>query len=190
MTTQPRPARLTADEFLAWASEHAEGRYELVEGEIVAMAAERLGHARAKLAAVNALAAAIAERGLPCEAIVDGMAVRISDRTVFEPHAFVRCGPPAPDNAIDVSDAVVVVEITSPSSRSYDTGAKLAGYFSLPSVMHYLVVDIGARVLAHHRREAAGDIATRILRNGPLTLDPPGITLEVERLFPPAERAA
>ena len=43
----PAPARMTADEFIAWAMQQPEGqRYELVAGEVVGMAPERVGHAR------------------------------------------------------------------------------------------------------------------------------------------------
>ena len=53
VTTPPHPSRFTADAFLAWAVEQPRGRYELVGGEVVAMAPERVGHARLKLAAVK-----------------------------------------------------------------------------------------------------------------------------------------
>jgi Uma2 family endonuclease len=44
------PQRLfTADDFLAW-SESQPGRYELVDGVVVAQAAERASHAEMKLA--------------------------------------------------------------------------------------------------------------------------------------------
>ena len=32
MTTQPKPARMTADEFLVWAEAQPSGRYELIGG--------------------------------------------------------------------------------------------------------------------------------------------------------------
>ena len=42
--------RMTVDQFLAWPDEGPEGaRYELVAGEVVAMAPERAAHARIKL---------------------------------------------------------------------------------------------------------------------------------------------
>ncbi len=47
--SEPSPARMTADEFIAWAMQQPEGqRYELVAGEVVGMAPERAGHARGK----------------------------------------------------------------------------------------------------------------------------------------------
>ena len=43
MTAQPKQ-RMTVPEFLAWAAAQPRGRYELVRGEIVAMAPERARH--------------------------------------------------------------------------------------------------------------------------------------------------
>ena len=37
------PGRMTVDEFLAWAMAQPEGRFELVDGRVVAMAPERAG---------------------------------------------------------------------------------------------------------------------------------------------------
>jgi Uma2 family endonuclease len=185
MTTQPRPEKLTADAFLAWAAAQPRGRFELSGGAIVAMAPERLAHTRAKYEVMIALRSAIAARGLGCEAIGDGVSVKIDDATVYEPDALVRCGARAPGDAMEVDDpvVVVVVEVVSPSSRGIDTGAKLADYFRLPTVRHYLVVQTEARVVLHHRRDDAGDIGVRILREGALTLDPPGLQVGVAEIF-------
>ena len=139
------------------------------------MAPERLSHTRAKLDAAMALRAALAAGGLACEAMTDGVSVRIDERTVYEPDALVRCGPRAPGDATGVTDPVIVVEVVSPSSRGADTGAKLAGYFRLPSLRHYLVVNTRTRVVIHRRRDAAGVIGVRILHEGVLSLDPPGV---------------
>lgn len=183
MTTRAQQPGLTADEFIAWAMEQPRGRYELVGGEVVAMAPERVEHARVKLAVVNALNLGIAGRGRACEAMIDGVSVRIDDHTVYEPDVLLRCGDRIPGEATEVSDPVVVVEVVSPSTRAIDSGAKLTDYFRLASLRHYLVVGIDARAVVHHRRNEAGDIATQILRAGALALDPPGIAVEVEVFF-------
>jgi Uma2 family endonuclease len=185
MTALPK-TRLTADEFIAWAMDQESGRYELADGEIVAMSPESVGHARAKLAAATALASAIRLANLPCEALVDGVAVRIDDRTVYEPDALVRCGPPVPDEAVRITDPVIVVEVVSPSSTTLDSGAKLEGYFRLPSVRHYLVINHRARAVTHHRRDDRGLITTSIVRDGELSLEPPGLTVAFAALLPPA----
>ena len=188
---QPRLPRMTADEFIAWAMERPDGaRYELVGGEVVGMAPERVAHARVKARVFNALADGIERGGLACEAFPDGMAVQVSADTVYEPDAQVRCGPPLPDDAVKIVDPVVVVEVLSPSTRAYDAGAKLGGYLRMPSVRHYLLLDTKSRTAIHHERSANGDIATRIAHEGSLRLDPPGIALDVAGLFAGAEGEA
>lgn len=182
---QARQTGFTADAFIAWAMDQPDGRFELENGAVVAMAPERVGHGRAKNRALRALETAIAALGLGCEAHPDGATVRIDDRTVYGPDGLVRCGPPLPEDAIEVSDPVVVVEVVSPSSRGIDSGVKLAGYFSLPSVRHYLVVDTERRVVLHHRRGEDGGIAVRICSGGSIALDPPGLSVAVADILGP-----
>src|SRR3979409_1807285 len=99
------PKRMTGDEFIAWAMEQPEGkRYELVAGEVVAMAPERAAHGRAKFRFARRIAEAIEAANLPCEVFGDGMAVRVDHETRYEPDAMVRCGPPVEDNATEVVD--------------------------------------------------------------------------------------
>lgn len=184
MTRHTRRSALTAEAFIAWATSQPSGRFELLRGEVVAMAPERAAHARVKKEIVKALDRALAERGSDCESFADGMAVRIDDTTVYEPDALVRCGPKLPNDAIGLDDPVVVVEVVSPSSRGIDAGAKLADYFRLASVRHYLVVHAEGHRVIHHRRDAGGEIITRVLREGgAIALDPPGIEVAVSDLF-------
>lgn len=180
--TLPKPLRMTADEFIPWAMEQ-EGRHELASGEVVAMASERAGHARAKAAAWLALRGAIRAGDLPCEAFADGMAVRIDDMTVYEPDASVRCGPRLDDDVVEFSDPVVVVEVLSPATRARDAGAKLADYIRLSSVRHYLILRFDTRTAIHHARGEDGVITTAILTEGALRLDPPGIAIALGDVF-------
>ena len=82
-----------------------------------------------------------------------------------------------------ITDPVILVEVVSPSSAALDSGMKLVDCFRLPSLRHYLVVNIEPRAVTHHRLDEGGGIATRILRSGSLQLDPPGITVEVADFF-------
>lgn len=191
VTKRPKPESFTADAFLAWAANQPRGRYELVHGTVVAMAPERAVHARTKARTHRALEDAIIASGLACEAFPDGMTVRISEGTVYEPDAVVRCGPGTPDDAVEVADPVIVVEVVSRSSRAIDSGAKLADYFALASVRHYLVLNTDSRAVTHHHRDGgAGEIITRVLHQGRLVLDPPGLQIEVGDLFPPLPQGA
>jgi Uma2 family endonuclease len=134
-TSDPCPPCITSDEFIAWAMEQPKRpRYELVAGELVAMAPERAMHARVKAGVWRAMDDALAAAALPCEAYPDGMAVEVDESVVYEPDALVRCGDPLPEDAVKVTDPVIAFRVLSPSSRARDTGAKLEDYFRLPSV--------------------------------------------------------
>jgi Uma2 family endonuclease len=177
------PGRMTSDEFIAWAMEQPEGcRYELVAGEVVGMAPERSAHALTKANVWRRLIEAVERAALPCEVYPDGMAVEIDATTTYEPDALVRCGPTTPADTVRLNDPIIVVEVLSPSTRARDAGAKLADYFRLPSVRHYLIVRTEDRAIIHHARNEDGTILTRIVREGTLRLDPPGLV--VTGLFP------
>jgi Uma2 family endonuclease len=174
---------LTVDEFLPWATAQPRGRFELDAGEVVAMAPERGRHIRAKFAAANALANAIRAAGLPCEALPDGAGVRVDDSTLYQPDAVVTCGARMGDDDLLVPDPIIIVEVTSPSTSRVDLSTKLLDYFRLPSIQHYVVIHLVRRLVLHHRRVEEGRIVTHMLPSGPITLDPPGLTLQAEDLF-------
>ncbi|MBP7002029.1 Uma2 family endonuclease [Amaricoccus sp.] len=176
---EPRRRRFDADEFIAWGLEQPEGRYELSHGEVVRLGPDRVDHALVKGDVWVALRAAVRARGLEGEALPNGMAVRVGADSVYDPDALLRCGARLPGDAAEIADPVVVVEVVSPVVRGIDAGAKLYGYFGLPSLRHYVMVLTGDRAVVHHRRGAAGVIETRFLREGTLELDPPGIEIEV-----------
>jgi Uma2 family endonuclease len=77
----------------------------------------------------------------------------------------------------------VVIEVASPSTWHIDETVKLAGYFQIPSVRHYLIVLPGKRQVIHHERGADGVIVTHMRGDEPIRLDPPGVALS--EIFPP-----
>jgi Uma2 family endonuclease len=175
--------RMTAEEFLKWADNQTEGRFELVDGQIVAMAPERLAHTRTKSAVWLALRTAIRELGLPCEAVADGPAVVTGPYKTRGPDASVQCGPADEPNSLALDRPLIVVEVISPTSEQDDRRTKFAEYFSVATIRHYLIVDGDQRTVLHHRRSEDGSIGTKTLRDGWIDLDPPGFNVAVEDLF-------
>ena len=173
---------MTVDEYLTWA-EGRPRRYELYAGAVYAMAPERAGHAETKYAIQTALLAGIRRAGVPCHMLPDGMTVRVDEDTAHEPDALVYCGEKLPNSAVEAPNPIIVVDVLSPSTRHIDASAKLAGYFRIPSVSHYLIVDPDKRLMIHHARGERDIIATRIVSEGGLQLDPPGIELSIGDLF-------
>jgi len=181
MTALPLP-RMTVDEYLTWAAGRP-GRYELYDGSVYAMSPEGAGHAQVKFAVQSALAAGIKARGLPCHMLPDGMTVRVEARTAFEPDALIYCGQRVAPTALEIPNPVIVVEVLSPSTRRIDVSKKLAGYFQLPSVAHYLIVDPTKPLIVHHMRGSDGNILTHIVHDGVIALDPPGLELSLADVY-------
>jgi Uma2 family endonuclease len=176
--------RLSVDEFIDWATtQRGAGRFELVNGEIVAMSPERALHNLTKLAAAVALREAVSRQGLDCTVYTDGMTIIIDENNAREPDAIVECGRPPRREETIVTDPLIIVEVVSPSSGQIDNTDKLVDYFSLPTVQHYLIVHPEKELVTHHARGAPGKIITSILREGNLEFSPPGISISVKALF-------
>lgn len=179
------PSILDRAEFRLWAEMQPRGRYERVGGEVVAMAPQRAAHVRVKARAWQALDQAIRAAGLDCEAFGDGIGVEIGEDADYEPDALVACGERLAEDAIAAPTPIIVVEVLSPSMRSLDIGAKLSDYFRVPSIQHHLIIRADRRMVSHHRRSDGDRIETRLVAQGRIDLDPPGISVAVEEFYAP-----
>jgi Uma2 family endonuclease len=179
------PRSLNVDQFLAWSVQQEEGKYELVDGVVIMQQSPQWVHSKVKLAITLALHEAVRKTGAACYVAVGGPTVRVAERVAFIPDALVAALPePAPDS-LEIPNPVIVVEVLSPPTARMDATTKLRGYFKVPSVQHYLIVDPEDRTITHHKR-GAGIAQTRIIGEGALALDPPGIEIDVVGLFAPA----
>ncbi len=174
---------MTRQEFLAWVDQQPSGRFERIDGVVVAMAPERASHNLRKGSARDALRRAIREAGLTsCQVFGDGMTVQV-ENSDFEPDALLRCGPLLPGDSTTVPDPVVLVEVLSPDSGTRDRATKLRAYFKLPSVQHYLIVWPDEQRIVHHSRMPNDEVATQIFVSGEIRLGPPGIVMTVEEFY-------
>ena len=178
--------KMDVDEFLAWA-ETQEGAYELEAGEVVAMAPERALHGRTKFEAAKALDRALRDAAIGCTTYVDSLGVWIDPKTAYEPDVLVQCGEQPGDDELEAGRPVIAVEVLSSSTAYRDLSVKLSGYFTVPSLHHYLIVDADRRLIIHHRRGDDGAILTRLFTEGQLHLNPPGVSVSVLDMLVPAE---
>jgi Uma2 family endonuclease len=111
------------------------------------------------------------------------MTVKFDERTAYQPDALVHCEKALHDETVIVPAPVIVVEVLLPSTATLDTGAKLADYFRLPSLCHYLIVRTDRPTVIHHCRGDGELIETRIVTSGGIDLDPPGVTLELAQIY-------
>jgi Uma2 family endonuclease len=188
MTDLPKH-RMTAEEFLAWAEDQLPeaGKFELWDGEVVLRHGpgfeERSEHWDAKTAMVVALHAAIKRAGLPCFVAADGPMVRLSPHRMARPDALVYCGSKVPRGVQAVQNPLILVEVLSPSTKKKDHGVKRQGYFTLPSLWHYLIVDPDGARLIHHKRAAGNSTETEIVAGLHLRLDPPGLDVDLTEVL-------
>jgi Uma2 family endonuclease len=135
MNVQPN-LRMDKATFLAWLQEREE-RYELADGHVMMMTGGSRGHG----IITRRLAAALEKR------------LDANRRDVLTSDFGVDLGPDTvryPDVVVDVAGGllkdltattpVLVAEVLSPSSASYDLGDKAAEYLQLPSLQAYLVL--------------------------------------------------
>jgi len=73
--------------------------------------------------------------------------------------------------------------VLSDSTARKDRTVKLDGYFAVPSITHYLIVDWEEPEITHYRREGSGLAKPVIVRDGNLMLNPPGLPLDVTKVF-------
>ena len=174
---------MSVDEFIAWAERLPE-RWELLDGIPVAMSPERVIHGDVKYRVARALDSALASAKVPCRFVLDSAAVRIDARSLYQPDALVYCGEPVSGDALEIPNPVIVFEVLSPGNAATDLRDKLQGYFRLASIQHYLIVNPDKRLIIHHARGEGDVVSTRIVNEGVLRLDPPGIELAAVELFP------
>lgn len=80
----------------------------------------------------------------------------------------------------DPSGTLIVAEVVSPSSERLDTVDKVGEYFSVPSIVHYLIVNPTNEVLYHER----GKDPVRYESGEMIDLTPPGLAVPVADLLP------
>jgi Uma2 family endonuclease len=138
-STLPTLEHLDFDAFILAYGE-SDVRYEMYDGDVFAMAGGSENHS---LVSGNAFAA-LRQRAKPrgCKAHGADLYVRPADdnMSAMSPDAYVRCGPPLPKGQYFANDPVVIVEVLSPSTMSFDRGAKLQRYFKFSSLQHVIIL--------------------------------------------------
>ena len=108
MTALRKPV-MSSSEFLVWAAQQP-GKWELFDGEPVAMSPERVVHGETKYRVARALDEAIKTSGVNCRFVLDSVLVPIDQDRNFQPDALVYCGPAVPGDALEIANPVIVVE--------------------------------------------------------------------------------
>jgi Uma2 family endonuclease len=171
--------RWRLEEFLAF-DDGTDRRYELFDGEIVAMAPP----ARAHGTLVSRLARVIGNAlRPPCEVIAEaGIIPPERTDTYYQADLAVTCTPGAP-SAQFVAEPVLIVEVLSPSTATTDRDRKLPDYRRIASLQDILVVSSTEARIEHFRREADGWKVQDHAGGGTIILESVDVTLDLGELY-------
>jgi len=139
MASQPKP-RYTVDEYLA-IERSAEFKSEYFDGYIVAMSGASEAHSLIVTNIASELRAQLKERD--CRVYSNDMRIDLRERGLFAyPDVVVVCGDPefSDDNRDNLRNPVVIIEVLSKSTESYDRGLKFMKYRRIESLREYLLV--------------------------------------------------
>ena len=75
---------------------------------------------------------------------------------VFHPDATVLCGTPSSPKTGCISNPTILVEVSSPTTKDYDSGTKREYYFALSSLQHYLLVSQTEARVGRYTRSSEG----------------------------------
>ena len=137
------PHRMSADEFLAWDAGETAKR-EFVRGELI----EREGGDEWHNYVVGNvfMALRIHLRGTPCHVFALDLKLRIEAADCLSyPDVLVTCAA-VDGHALVLHEALLVVEVLSPSTAALDRGDKFADYRQLPTLCEYLLLDPDKRL--------------------------------------------
>lgn len=141
MSRQTKKTHVTPEEYLAF-ERAAEYKNEYFDGDVVAMTGASRRH---NLIAGNVFAELKRQlRGESCEAYMSDMRVGIRAANIYTyPDVVVACGKPEfEDAAVDtLLNPVLIVEVLSKSTASYDRVETFGYYRTLPSLEEYLLVE-------------------------------------------------
>ncbi len=145
---------MTAEQFLAW-DQTQTVRHEFVRGEVFMM----VGGTDFNNTVTLNLALALRKHlgGSRCRVYANDVKLRIeSADCYFYPDLMVTCSPADAAQRLIKREPVLVVEVLSPSTASFDRGDKFAEYRRLPGLAEYLLVDAARRRCDLYRKGADG----------------------------------
>jgi Uma2 family endonuclease len=128
---------VSPDQFFAWVAAH-EGRYELVDGEIVMLAPAARRHDRVVVNLLTAIHGQL--RGGPCQTFTAQTFVATLPATRRMPDLGVDCGRKE-DQSLMAQQPSLLVEVLSPATSGFDVTVKLSEYQSMSCLDHILFVD-------------------------------------------------
>jgi len=186
MSQPAHPVHHTFDEYVRF-ERTSNVKHEYLDGQIYATAGGTPEHAALAATVIGLLFSQL--RGKPCRVYSSDLRVRAGDLATY-PDVTVVCGPVEGD-ARDPHTALnptVVVEVTSPSTDTYDRGEKLAQYQEVPALSAVMLVSHEKARIDLWRRTAQGWAETSAGPGEHVVLDAIGCELAVDEIYAQGSR--
>ncbi len=167
--------RLSAEAFLG---NIPATKAELLDGRIVRHSDASLGENMVRGNLFCTLRDQFAAAKLPHYVYAFGAVVKINAITVRSPDCIVQHAGFGRARLVD--EPYIVADVITDAMSKGDVRARVADYFSVASIQHYLVVDRHRRIVFHHSRNGE-KILTHIVRAGDINLD--ALTLSFSSLL-------
>ena len=157
--SEPARRSMTADEFMTW-DDGTDTRYELVDGELVAMAPPSDPHGSISGNAWGEIDNRLGQRPA-CRAVVEA-GIQVDDRNHYRADVAATCSEPRRSPYVEAP--FLIVEVLSEGTWREDIGSKLQRYIQLPSVREIWLVDSRERWVQVWQRTENAWIVTLPLR--------------------------
>lgn len=157
-------------------------KHEYLQGHIYAMAGGTPEHAALAAAVSGMLFAQL--RGQPCRPYSSDLRVR-AGKLVTYPDVTIICGAVMgdPEDANTALNPTVVVEVTSPTTETYDRGEKLAYYKTIVTLQGIVFVSHAEPRLEEWRRVGAEWTQNEARSGEAIALPSVGCTLPVDDVY-------
>ncbi len=160
MTALPKQ-RLTIEEYIEL-DKNSQERFEYFDGEVFSMAGNSPNHVRISRNVCNKLSQKL--EGRDCEAFPADMRVKVPDAWPYRyPDISVACGEQLYETLQGVEmlvNPILLVEVLSTSTASYDLDAKFTENQSIESFREYLLIAQDRPHVIRYVRQAQGWLRT------------------------------
>ena len=172
---------LTYDDYLEWEN-HQPDRHEYIGGEVFAMSGTSDRHNEISLNLATLLRQHL--RGTPCRVYMIDVKARVEAADCcFYPDVQVTCAESDLTDRYAKRSPLLVVEVLSESTATFDLGQKFAAYQQLDSLREYVLVDQERiRVQIFRRREGRWWV-DNIGPGGRLRLESVDLDCPIEALY-------
>ena len=135
----------------------AESKHEFFDGEMFRMSGGTLLHSQLAGNVIFEFGKGLEDS--PCRVLTSDMRIKLPTGLYTYPDASIVCDHPQfEDGHRDVLlNLIVIVEVLSPSTESYDRGKKFEHYRSCPSLRDYLLISQDRVFVEHFSRQADTD---------------------------------